>query len=133
MIREFLLVPLFALGLVLVTAVPATATTAEGITGLWTSVDPADGSSQSLLVTASSTGTFRLAYFDSRATVACDSVGFVASGRASLVGDTLRGSIRGICFDGSLAGPFAVEFTYHPGPPETLTDGFGAVWTNPLG
>lgn len=132
MIRKLLLAPLFALGLVLATAAPASAAPTGDVIGSWTSVDPVDGSQQSLLVTSFGTG-FKLVYFDNDDTVECDSVALLATGAGIQSSSTVTGSIRGMCFDGTRAGPFPVEFTYHAGPPETLTDGSGTVWTRLTG
>lgn len=128
MIRKLLLAPLFTLGLVLAMAAPASSAPTGDIIGSWTSVDPVDGSQQSLLVTSFDTG-FKLVFYDNDDTVECDSVALLATGAGIQTSTSVSGSIRGMCFDGTRAGPFPVEFTYAAGPPETLTDGSGTVWT----
>lgn len=131
MIRKLLLVPLLAVGLVFAAAAPATAATASEVRGIWTGTDP-DGSNLTLLV-AGGGGGFRLVYFDDNATAACNSVPVLLTGRATLSGDTLTGTIVGICFDGTPTGPFDVEWHYDAGPPATLHDSVGAVYTRLFG
>jgi hypothetical protein len=132
MIRKLVLAPLLALGLVLAVAAPAAGATAADVRGLWTGVDPADGSNQSLIVASAGT-TVRVVYFDDNATGACDSVPVLLTGRGTLSGDTFTVSLSGICFDGTRTGPFEVSYTYDGGPPESLTDSLGGTWNSIFG
>lgn len=127
-LRTLMLVPLVAVGLVLGTAAPAAAATASDVQGIWTATD-VDGSNVTLAVAGGGDGEFRVVYFDDLATQACDDVPALLTGSATLSGDTLSGTIGGICFDGTATGVFDVEWHYDDGPPRTLTDSLGVVYT----
>lgn len=126
-LRTLLLVPLVAVGLVLGTAAPAAATTASDVRGIWTGTD-VDGSTVTLLV-AGGGSDLRVMYFDDLATRACDDVPALLTGAVTLSGDTLSGTISGICFDGTSTDVFDVEWHFDEGPPRTLTDNLGVVYS----
>jgi hypothetical protein len=130
-IRKLLLVPLFAIGLVFAAAVPAGAATASDVRGVWTGVDSVDGSDLTLIVAGFGT-TFRVIYFDNDATAACDSVPALLAGSATLSGDTLSGTISGICFDGTAIGPFGLEWLYDA-ESGTLSDNVGGSYSKLAG
>lgn len=129
--RKLILVPLFAIGMLLGSAMPASAATASDVRGIWTGVDSVDGSDLTLVVAGSGT-TFRVVYFDDDATEACDSVPALLAGSATLSGDTLSGTISGFCFDGTAIGPFGLEWQYDP-ESGTLSDSVGGSYSKLFG
>ena len=111
-------------------AIPATASAAEpaDVNGLWTSVDTVDGSNQAMLVRVRANGNARIVLFDDDGAVCGGGSPLVAIGRGSLDGDDVTVDFRIFCFNGVTA-TATVTYSYDAGPPATLTDDFGAVWT----
>lgn len=119
-----------ALGLSLVALLavaPVVSAAQSQFSGRWVSTDPADGSTQTLSVSAGDTPA--VTYIDFFAST-CANGGspatvFTAAGQGTVDADALVVDFHKSGCGRSGAGGFTLEWTYDNG---TLLDGFGIVW-----
>ena len=109
---------------------PTAALAASGpLAGTWTSVDN-DGSTQTLAVTGTGRHAYSMVYVDEIATSACGGDPAMLSGPGFVQGEDVLmvGSL--VCVPGGnpVRSRLAIFFDYDSGA-DTLTDGFGIVWT----
>lgn len=112
----------------------ATAAPPSPFTGSWTSVDPVDGSNQRMAIGGGPAP--RVLLYDDGATVCGLDLGGVplhaarATGRASVSGTTLTVDFDVYCLASptSFWGVAPATFDYDAGT-DTISDGFGAVWS----
>ncbi len=110
-------------------AVPAIAqaATPEDVNGVWTSIDPVDGSNQIMEVRVNPANRARIVLFDDFAT-GCGGGAADARGNGSLSGDDVTVTFRVRCENRTRVGPVTVIYTYDQAT-DTLSDGFGTVWS----
>lgn len=131
MVRKLLLTPLLAAGMLfaaVLPAAPAAAATGGDLSGRWAAEDQADGSAQSL-VFAGGGFSLLIVYADEQETEFCDGGEVLMAGRGSFLRDTVRGTVSGVCEDGTRTDPVTVTLWYDA-KRDVLVDADGTVWSN---
>jgi hypothetical protein len=102
--------------------------------GVWSSIDPVDGSTQWLFVGGGSGGSFHTRYYDDGATV-CEDDGVLYPAQAVGALGIFQGSILGLMPVYCMASPRYLydldvyfEYSYDP-TNDTLVDQFSTTWT----